>query len=372
MHAAMTETSQTRETEPGLLPDFCDFRVAFVAMVVAELVVVVIAFSPYADDMDRWRRLSVNSVFVQWIAIVTMGLLCWLRLKLNELPLARALLASFLILLIVTGLAGHVAFWLDHVRNLGLTVPDQGYAQFMASNLVIAGLVGAAALRYLYVQAQWRRNIEARAEAQLQALQARIRPHFLFNSMNTIASLIRDHPETAEDAIEDLSDLFRAALSAPGGFISLETELDMTRRYIRIEKLRLGERLQVEWDIGDDVPTESRIPPLIVQPLVENAIYHGIQQLAKGGTVSIRAFRKGNDIHLSIDNPVRPDTVYSGAEGNRMAVDNIRERLRHAFGGRADMHVERHEDRYQVMLKFPVRRPERTPKNVPENESSDR
>lgn len=362
----MNEPDHTQETEPGLLPDFCDFRVTFVAMVVAELVVVVIAFSPYGDDLDRWRRLSINSVFVQWIAIVSMGLLCWLRPKLNQLPLARALLASFLILLIVTGLASHAAFWLDHVRNLGLTVPDQRYARFILSNLAIAGLVGAAALRYLYIQAEWRRNIEARAEAQLQALQARIRPHFLFNSMNTIASLIRDQPETAEDAVEDLSDLFRAALGAPGGFISLETELDMTRRYIRIEKLRLGDRLRVEWDVGDEVPTETRVPPLIVQPLVENAIYHGIQQLAKGGTVSISASRKGNDIYLNIENPVQPDTAFSQAEGNRMAVDNIRERLRHAFGGHAAMHAERHEDRYQVMLKFPLRRPEHARKNAPE------
>lgn len=349
----MAERRTPPATHSGLLPDFCDFRVTFVAMVVAELVVVVIAFSPYGDELDWWRRFSINSVFVQWIAIVSMGLLCWLRPRLNRLPPARALTASFLVLLVVTGVASHAAFWLDHVRNLGLTVPDQRYARFMLSNLAIAALVGAAALRYLYIQAEWRRNIEAQAEAQLQALQARIRPHFLFNSMNTIASLIRDHPETAESAVEDLSDLFRAALNAPGDFISLEQDLDMARRYVRIEGLRLGGRLQVEWQV-DDAPMEARVPALIVQPLVENAIYHGIQKLAEGGTVSITAARVGRELQLTVENPVPPGEP-AESEGNRMALDNMRGRLRYAFRGRATMDAARHDDRYRVILSFPLK-----------------
>jgi two-component system sensor histidine kinase AlgZ len=211
------------------------------------------------------------------------------------------------------------------------------------------------ALRYFYVAGEWRRNVELETMARIRALQARIRPHFLFNSMNTIAALIRSNPGRAEEAVEDLSDLFRATLAEAQSMIPLKQELEVARIYQRMEQLRLGERLAVNWDVAD-LPMRARIPGLMIQPLLENAIYHGIEPLPEGGTVTVHGHRDEGSVVLNISNPRA-----AGArrrEGNRLALDNIRQRLELAFGRRAGVEVEESEERYSVTLRFPAEVPE--------------
>jgi two-component system sensor histidine kinase AlgZ len=194
--------------------------------------------------------------------------------------------------------------------------------------------------------------VQAQAAAEVRALQARIHPHFLFNSMNTIASLVRSDPETAERAVEDLSDLFRAALGAGKGESTLGEELTLTERYLSIESLRLGDRLQVGWQLPADLPRGLTMPHLILQPLVENAVNHGVARLTAGGRVEIDARVERGRLLLRITNPCPREL--EDQPGNRHAQSSIAQRLEHRFEGRARMTTTRGEGYYAVELELPL------------------
>jgi two-component system sensor histidine kinase AlgZ len=224
---------------------------------------------------------------------------------------------------------------------------------FVLGNVGISAIVSAVALRYFYVQHQWKSNIQAEARSRIQALQARIRPHFLFNSMNTIAALTRTDPVLAETAVEDLADLFRASLGQRER-VPLSEELKFTRGYINIEQLRLGDRLKVDWEIDETVPESLEVPALVLQPLMENAIYHGIEPQTTGGTVSISISRNGDMVEFRITNPL-PTTLSSYKRtGNKMAQENIRQRLRLAYGELSIPRMEKTETQYSVSFAIPL------------------
>ena len=189
----------------------------------------------------------------------------------------------------------------------------------LAQHLAIAGIVGAVLLRYLYEQHRERQRELAESQARLQALQARIRPHFLFNSMNTIAALIRSQPDAAEEAIEDLADLFRASLNSSHERATLAEELDLAERYLNIEALRLGDRLRIEWNI-DGVPPDTRVPPLVMQPLLENAVGHGIQARPEGGKITLYGRGESDRIVVTIGNPLPPEDVNTSSTSTRSMV----------------------------------------------------
>ena len=208
------------------------------------------------------------------------------------------------------------------------------------------------ALRYFHIAHEWRRSIELEARARIRALQAGIQPHFLFNSMNAIAALTRTDPARAEEAIEDLSDLFRFNLADAHGQITLREELEVARAYQRIEQLRLGDRLQVSWLIGD-MPADALVPSLVMQPLLENAIGHGIESLSEGGTVTIHGRVAGETIEIGVSNPMSPDRRRASS-GHRIALDNIRQRLELAYPGRSSVTVDDSGDHYRVTLQVPA------------------
>jgi two-component system, LytTR family, sensor histidine kinase AlgZ len=190
----------------------------------------------------------------------------------------------------------------------------------------------------------------ALVEARLQALQARIRPHFLFNSLNAVLSLIRADPRRAEHVLEDLADLFRALMADSRALSTFASEVELARQYLAIESVRLGDRLQVEWDV-EQMPGEARLPVLVLQPLLENAVYHGIEPSLEPGTVTVRIFRAGNEVHAILSNPL--PKAGEGRHGNRIAVDNIRERLQLFFDAEARMRTREHEGRYEVSIRVP-------------------
>jgi len=191
--------------------------------------------------------------------------------------------------------------------------------------------------------------VRAEAKARFDALQARIRPHFLFNSMNTIASLIRVRPAEAESAVENLSDLFRAALGHEA-HSTLGEELELVRRYLDIERLRLGERLRVDVRV-DELPADMQVPPLLLQPLVENAVYHGVQQLPQGGTVSISGRRDDKSVCIEIRNPC-PPTRASKRHG--VALENTRARIEYHFGARGKLTVESGASEFVCVIVLPL------------------
>lgn len=332
------------------LPDFCSARAVLVVVLIAEVVALILTLAGTGIGESFLLGLSTNSLFVLWIALTSAALLCRLRGWLAGVEVTAALTLCFVLLQFVTLAVSECAWWLDHYYG-NVFLEETAHGRFLLENLAISALVSAMALRYFYVAGEWRRNVMLEARARIRALQARIRPHFLFNSMNTIAALIRSDPGRAEEAVEDLSDLFRATLAEAQSMIPLKQELEVARIYQRMEQLRLGERLSVEWDVAD-LPMRVRIPGLMVQPLLENAIYHGIEPLPEGGRVSVRGHREGDYVVLTISNP----RAAGGRrrDGNRLALDNIRQRLELAFGRRAGVQVDEQPERYSVTLRFPV------------------
>ncbi len=331
------------------LPQFCSLPTLFAVMVVAELVALVVVFAPDASARPWLPRLGVATVYVQWLALLNAVVLCSLRQPLERLSARAGYVVAWLLCIAVTALGAAVVCRMDQALGLGLSAPAGQSLRFVAGNAAIAALIAAALLRYLFVLEQWQERVEAASKAQVDALQARIRPHFLFNSMNTIASLIRTRPAEAERTVEDLAELFRAALGSGRGAGTLGEELDLMHHYLDIEKLRLGDRLRVEMDT-DALPRDLPLPRLLLQPLVENAIYHGVQPLAGGGTVRIAGRREPGRVEITIRNPLPPDAVPAR---NGVALANVRARIEYHFGPRGELAVESAGSEYAVTVRLP-------------------
>ena len=339
------------------LPDLCRLPALFAVMVVAEMVVLVLALAPLASGAWDAGRFAAASLFSQWLALTSAVLLCTSRGLLLRLGRIAGSLLAFLLPVLVAALGAVLVHEIDIGLGYGLTVPAGQRLGFVGGCAAVAALIGGAALRYFYVQQQWRRQVQAQARAEVQALQARIRPHFLFNSMNTIASLVRSNPLTAEKAIVDLSDLFRAALGAGQGESTLEEELLLCERYLAIEALRLGVRLQVQWELAEPLPRTLPMPRLILQPLVENAIVHGIARLPAGGSVRIAARQASSTLEIEIDNPAPAPRADSA--GNVHAQAGIAQRLAYHFGAGARMTARYAEGYYRCHLSLPLKPPPR-------------
>jgi two-component system sensor histidine kinase AlgZ len=211
----------------------------------------------------------------------------------------------------------------------------------------------AAAVLLAWFDLRWRAHSPAVTEARLMALTARIRPHFLFNSLNAVLGVIRSDPRRAEAALEELSDLFRVLMRDNRDLVPLSDEIALARQFVEIEKLRLGSRLRVRWDV-ESCPPDALMPPLMLQPLLENAIYHGIEKLEEPGEVAIRINRDDDRVAIELSNPVVPDSTHHA--GNRMAIANIRERLMLFFDLEADLAIKEDAATYAVRIVFPYRR----------------
>ena len=216
--------------------------------------------------------------------------------------------------------------------------------------LVLALLVSASLLAYFRLHTK--AFSPALAEARLQALQARIRPHFLFNSLNAVLALIRRDPKRAERTLEDLADLYRTLMADARQFVRLADEVALLERYADIEQLRLSDRLRVTWEV-EAAPMDALLPPMVLQPLLENAIYHGVEPGTGVGDVLVRIERRGDRVHAAIENP----HLETGGQraGNRMALDNIRERLTLFFDAEARLETRVANGRYRVDIEIPYR-----------------
>ncbi len=336
------------------LPDFCTSRAALVVILNVELTALVLTLARQNTAVDFWGELARTSFFLLWIGLAAAGLLCVVNQKLGRLTVTQGSAVVFALIAAVISVVSAFAVYLGRtevVNNLGVTElfpHDPG--KFILRNVSIGVVITALALRYFFVTHEWRRNVEMRAAARVHALQARIRPHFLFNSMNTIASLTRTNPMLAEQAVQDLADLFRANLNEKRNVLLLEEEVEVAHIYQRIEQLRLGERLQVDWKI-DALPRDALVPGLMLQPLLENAIYHGIEPRPEGGTVTVTGEVTNGLIAIVVRNPVGESTSERG--GNQLALANIRERLALMYGERALVKSGRFDAEYIVTLRFP-------------------
>lgn len=358
LHRNGPDPDQARQTAPAaFLPDFCNVRMVFGVVVGAQLLAFILALAPQGEARDLWSQLSFVSLFVQWVALSCTALLCLSRPWLNRLrPLAAGGWALGLILL-ATALVSEAAFRLFQHNGLGFLLPSHWHGAFVGRNLLVAAIIGVVGLRYCYIQHQWRHKVQAESRARIQALQSRIRPHFMFNCMNTIASLTRTAPALAETVVEDLAELFRASLADAGRLTTLEQELRLCRRYLHIESLRLGDRLRVCWDV-EGLPRHVPIPALTLQPLLENAVYHGIEPRSEPGTIHIAARATSAGVTIEIRNPTVPDARGAAGAGRRhghhMALDNVRERLALHFGPRAELEAGEEAGCFRTRLHLPL------------------
>ncbi|MFT5173248.1 MAG: two-component system sensor histidine kinase AlgZ [Gammaproteobacteria bacterium] len=357
------------------LPDFCTIRMAFMVLVIGELLAIVLTLGAGSGTTGGFRELALTSLFIQWVALGSSALLCVSRTTFERWGNAATAAASYVLILAVA-LAVSEAAWRfvlprlsdpslatvwefaqqsDELGSLRPLTPQVAHIEFLWRNVGIAAVSALVALRYFYVQHQSRVRMESETRARIQALQSRIRPHFLFNSMNTIASLTRSDPAMAEQVTEDLAALFRVSLgdaSVPG---TLEEELEVCRQYLRIEAQRLGERLVSEVDTSA-VPADALVPRLILQPLIENAVYHGVEPSPDGGRIIIGGQLDGQVIHLRVRNTVPRVVQPVRRSGNSMALDNVRQRLDVFFGGAARFSIDAQADHFTVSLAIPYRK----------------
>ena len=337
---------------PGFLPDFCANRTVFLTVILAELFAFVLTLAEPNSAVEFWFELALTSLFVQWVTLSAVGVLCLSRSWLTRLNTTAATLVTLGLTQLVTLLFSILGGWVLEPR-LDLTLLAAPPVSFIARNLAISGIMTLIALRYFYVQHQWKQQVEAETRSRLWALQARIHPHFLFNTLNTIAGLIRTQPDRAEQVVLDLADLLRAALAGQEPS-TLADELELTRRYLAIEKLRMGERLRVDWQLDDGLPLDAPLPALLLQPLVENAIHHGLRALPEGGELTIRVEHQPRALRFAITNPRPPAGGERDGQGQRLAQDNIRQRLLLVYGPASRLEITETIDGYRVAFTVPL------------------
>lgn len=330
----MAQDKNQQNPASGLIPNLCSGYALLLLILAAELLAVLLAVAHSGLRDLHWADLGLVSSLVQWVVLSSAAILCYLQPYLIRLGSVMAGVLSYGIVLLVTALCSAAGQWL--LRDLGKDTID-GWQ--VASHLVIAAVLAGIVLRYLYLQQQLQKQQQAELQARIQALQSRIEPHFLFNSMNSIASLIAVDPKLAERQVEDLSDLMRASL-AEAALIPAGRELQLCRSYLQIQQARLGERLRLQWQV-QSLPEGVHLPNLLLQPLVENAIKYGVEPAAEGGQIRVNAQVAGDKLKLVVSNTA-PDTAVAEPEaGNRMALDNIRHRLAAHYGDKASLKLEK-------------------------------
>jgi two-component system, LytTR family, sensor histidine kinase AlgZ len=346
----------------SLLPHLCSGPAVFGLVIAGELVALALVLWDSTLLSFPWAQLGYVSMVVQWIMLLSALVLCRLSKIFAGLSAVAGGCLAYLTVLLIALCVLAAAQWIVEGSILPL---------FLLKNMLLTAIFSGIFLRYLYLQQQLRNQQQAELHSRIQALHARIRPHFLFNSMNAVASLIPVNPVLAEKVVEDLSEVFRMSLQQ-ASLIPLASELELCRRYVDIETVRLGERLIVEWQGVSDVDISAIVvPSFILQPLIENAIYHGIQRLPDGGVVTIALSIDKQQLRLIVQNPLpvfednrtdnlRPDDDSHGnTKTNQMALANITHRLQAHYGDKAAVETkivinEKSVEVYQVTLFIPI------------------
>ncbi|MBY0577624.1 MAG: histidine kinase [Burkholderiales bacterium] len=318
-----------------MLPNFRNVGVMLRILLIVNLLCFLAAFlrsGSWAELMREWADISSVSQLLLLASLLFFALLDdWL----HELPYFVAATVLFFIEMLLAA----IAHWFGESFHYGSILHYWVFSLLTVSFLL------------WYFNLRNRALSPALAEARLQALQARIRPHFLFNSINAVLSLIRSDPSRAETALEDLADMFRVLMADNRKLTTLTKEVELCREYLDLETLRLGDRLQVQWHI-DKMPGDAMIPPLVLQPLLENAVYHGIEPSSSPGAISIHIYRRRGEIHAVLRNPYSPGGR-GHHEGNKMALENIRERLSLHFDVEASLKTELVGNVFQVHIVLP-------------------
>ncbi len=320
------------------LPNLQNLGVVLRILVIVNLLGLLAAMLLSANIGDLPSLIAELSMQIQPILLMSILTLYLLYPLLTKLNYWQGIAVIILVVISIT--TAIVMLFTAYVTFDAVTIP---YRSISLSTIT-------AVIVIYYFNLQQRAYSPAIAEARLQALQARIRPHFLFNSINAVLSMIRSQPKTAETALEDMADLFRVLMAENRELVPLENEIALCKQYLRIESLRMEERLVLNWQI-DNAPMDALIPPLVLQPLLENAVYHGIEPIPEGGEITIMIEQKHNELIIKIINPCNAKN--NDHDGNKMALKNIKERLTLHFDLEASIKHRTINNQYTVTLRLP-------------------
>ena len=351
----------TDGAQAGLLPDLCNSRIALRVFIVVNMATLLGAALLATGPVETWWSLGRIILIVEPTLILSMAVLCPVRRQLAGSQLRFQWLAGVGIPALIAALTSAVVAPSLHPA---MFVTEMAF--WVMSRAAFAAAAAAAIIEWLRLRTKALQP--AQAEGRLQALQARIRPHFLFNSLNTVLGLMRSDVRQAERILENLSDLFRVFMRDSRELIPLDEEVLLCKEYLSIEQLRMAERLQVQWRV-EDMPGDALLPSLLLQPLIENAVHHGIETRSTPGEIAITIGTTGSLVRVDISNPV-PE-LPNERSGNQMALSNVRERLRLTFDveGQLDTSVE--NGQFRVTVLFPYRK-ERRQRDGRRNFNSDR
>jgi two-component system, LytTR family, sensor histidine kinase AlgZ len=332
----------------GAIPDCCNIGVVFRTLLFVNVAVLAASVAQGSGWLDGLLAFVESSMLVELACLLSLAALCGVRQSIHSLPRWAQRLLCVLTPAAVTGVVIH------------LLSSFEWYALGFAHSSALEGM-GLAALfggvLQHYFELRLRAFSPALVEARLQALQARIRPHFLFNSLNAVLSLIRSEPLRAESALEDLADLFRVLMRDTREMTTMEDEIRLCRQYLSLEKIRLGERLQVRWEtdnVSKEMLQRAQMPALLLQPLLENAVHYGVEPACGPAQVQIKISRRIDRIEIVIINPLHASADTVG--GNQMALQNIRERLALLYDLEAQLTTNSAQGFFEVRLRFPYTR----------------
>ncbi len=325
-----------------LLPDFRNMGTVLRIVLLVNAIAIFVALTQAVSFAHLLQQILYGAALLQPVLLTALLVLYGLDRWLGKLAYRQSVAIIVTIIVLLTLL-------LDSLGG-DLFAAAADFGGFRYWRHALEGVVVSLLLLSYF---RWRALAlsPAKHEARLQALQARIRPHFLFNSINAVLGIVRADPKRAEAALEDMADLFRMAMADQRELVTLSHEMQLARQYLALERLRMGERLQVRWDI-EKMPGDALIPPLVLQPLLENAVYHGIEPMAEGGIIEVKIYGEGSELHLQVSNPVAATAIPRG-DGNKIALSNIHERLSLLFDVEADYLVERAADSYRVHIIIP-------------------
>lgn len=302
--------SQRGRSSSVLVFDACHPGVVLRAILFVEAVMAVGAMFGSDDPLQWAERLALLTAGALPATLLWLLLACSFKQRLGRLG-RQAHYPVGVVLGVLAGLAACAV-----LAGIGVTANPPWLACAVTGLLLSVLLVAGLGLRA-------RARTPAATTALLAELQARIRPHFLFNTLNSAIALVRAEPAKAEALLEDLSDLFRHVLKNPGESVTLAEEIALAERYLAIEQVRFGNRLRVQWSL-DPAADQVRLPPLLLQPLVENAVKHGVEPSDRGADIRIASERRGDTVRITVVNTV---PAGQGASGHGVALDNVRTRL---------------------------------------------
>jgi two-component system sensor histidine kinase AlgZ len=340
---------QTEGAQAPIIPDTCNLGIVLRTLVPLNLLAAVVAIATTGGPFDAANRFLSFAVLLEPVALASLVTLCLARRVVNgmRIPVQWIVGVGVPALLSLLG-----ALVLQRFAEPDLPA---GEAAWFVLSRALVGAAGAwAFIEYFRLRA--RAFSPSFSEARLQALQARIRPHFLFNSLNTVLGLMRSDPRRAEATLENLADLFRVFMRDARELVPLDDEVVTCKEYLAIEQLRLGERLRVAWQL-DQMPGDALLPSLLLQPLIENAVHHGIEPNTETGTIEIVVTRPGERVRVEIVNPLSPTPPVR--PGNQMALSNVRERLMLLYDMEAELRTGVEDGRFRLLLEFPYRKERR-------------